>query len=160
VAGGCGGFGSSKTIAKTGAVGATFSGPGGLRVQLVRYLPRVAPPRKDVTGLATPKDGTHFVAFLVRMCITTSYLPTLSERNFTVPLAGGGAALRKFPQTVLADDLNLLGEPGCERGYVVFQVPRRRRARGLHFALSFTKSDPNGYSDGTNVRFAWTLPAA
>jgi hypothetical protein len=125
-------------------------------VQLVRYLPRVAP-KHDVTRMATPLDGTRFVAFLVRMCVRTRGLPILSENNFSVPLVGGGEAKVKFPQTVFADDLDLLGEPGCERGYVVFQVPRGRRPHDLHFALSFTRGDVNGFDHDTTISFDWPL---
>jgi hypothetical protein len=155
--GSVGGGGSTKTIARTGAVGRALTGPGGLSVQLVRYLPRVAP-KKDVTRMATPADGTRFVAFQVRMCVKTSGLPILSDSNFTVPLAGGGRAVLKFPQTVFADDLNLLGEPGCERGYIVFQVPRPRRASLLHFALDVQRSNAEGFTDSTKIRFEWSLP--
>jgi hypothetical protein len=140
-------------------VGDTFGGPGGLRVQLVRYRPSV-PAASDVSGLATPADGTHFAAFLVRMCVDTSGLPILSERNFSVPLVKGGEAELKFPQSVLAPDLNLLGEPGCERGYVVFQVPKGRRASDLKFELSVSKGDAQGYTHNTHVRFDWALPGS
>ena len=157
-AAGCG-FGSTKTISKTGVVGQEFDGPGGLQVQLVRFLKRVPPPGNDVSGLATPKPGTHFVAFLIRMCINTTGLPTLSERNFTVPLAGGGEAELKFPETVFTDDLDLLGTPGCEQGHVVFQVPRHRRASDVRFSLDVAKGDAHGYTDTTKIRFDWKLPA-
>src|SRR3954468_2019893 len=158
-AGGCGvGGGSSRTIARTGRVGATFTGPGGLSVRLVRYLPRVAP-KHDVTRMATPADGTRFVAFLVRACVRTRYLPIVSESDFSVPLAGGGQATAKFPQTVFDEDFGLLGDAGCERGWVVFQVPRRRRAHALQFELAFTRGDSEGFDHDTTIRFVWTLPA-
>jgi hypothetical protein len=160
LAAGCSGVGGDRTttIAKTGTVGQALTGPGGLSVRLIRYLPRVAP-RKDVTRMGTPADGTRFVAFLVSMCVRTSSLPILSDSSFTVPLAGGGEAVAKFPQTVFDDDLNLLGEPGCERGHIVFQVPRRRHASLLHFAVDVDRSNPDGFTDSTRIRFEWTLPA-
>ena len=155
---GCG-LGSTKTISKQGVVGQAFDGPGGLQVQLVRYVQRVPPPADDVSGLATPKKGTHFVAFAVRMCINTTGLPSIAQRNFNVPLAGGGEAELKFPETVFDDDLGLLGTPGCEEGHVVFQVPRRRRASDLRFDLDVNRGDAEGYSHTTKIRFDWTLPA-
>jgi hypothetical protein len=156
--GGCG-FGSTKTISKTGVIGQAFDGPGGLQVQLVKYLRHVAPPAHDVTGLATPRKGTHFVAFAIRMCIATTGLPTISQRNFDVPLAGGGTAEPKFPETVFDDDLNLLGTPGCEEGHIVFQVPRGRRPGDLRFGLDVNRGDAQGYSHKTDIRFDWKLPA-
>jgi hypothetical protein len=156
---GFGSGGSSETISGTGVVGQEFDGPGGLQVQLVRYHHRVARPAKDVTGLATPKKGTHFVAFLIRMCVGTTGLPTLSQRNFTAPLAAAGGAELKFPETVYTDDLNLLGTPGCEQGHIVFQVPRRGRVSELRFALDVRKGDARGYTHSTKIRFGWKLPA-
>jgi hypothetical protein len=147
----------TATIRHNGVAGDTFKGTGGLRVTLVRYIPRVRRPGRDVTGLASPKPGTHFVAFLVRMCINTSNLPTISEQNFSVPLVGGGEAAAKFPQTVYADDLDLLGEAGCERGYLVFQVPRGARPSDLRFGLDINKSTSEGYSNDTDIRYDWAL---
>ena len=155
-AGGCS-VGRATTITHNGVIGDTFKGTGGLRVTLVRYSRHVSPPPHDVTGLATPKPGTHFVAFLVRMCINTSGLPTISDRNFSVPLVGGGEAAAKFPQTVYADDLGLLGEAGCEHGHIVFQVPRGKRPSDLRFKLDISKGTTQGYSDNTNIRFDWKL---
>jgi hypothetical protein len=153
---GCG-FGSTKTISKSGPIGQTFDGPGGLQVQLVKYNARV-PPGGDVPGLAKPKPGTHFVSFFVRLCINTTGLPVISQRNFNVPLSDGGEAELKFPETVYSDDLNLLGEPGCESGHTVFQVPKGRRASDLRFALDVAKGDAQGYTNTTKVRFDWKLP--
>jgi hypothetical protein len=158
LAAGCGLPGSTKTISKSGPVGQAFDGPGSLQVQLVRFLPRVAP-GTDVSGLATPKPGTHFVSFLVHMCVQTTGLPTISQGNFDVPLRGGGAAEIKFPETVYTDDLNILGTPGCETGHIVFQVPRRRRPSDLRFALDVLKGDVEGNTQKTKIRFDWTLPA-
>jgi hypothetical protein len=158
LAAGCGLSGnSSKTISKSGRVGEAFDGPGGLQVQLVLFVSKV-PSGDDVSGLATPKAGTHFVAFLVRMCVQTTGLPTIAQQNFAVPLAGGGAAEIKFPETVYDDDLNLLGEPGCEKGHIVFQVPRKRRPSDLRFALDVVNGDAEGHSQSTKVRFDWVLP--
>ena len=72
-------------------------------------------------------------------------------------LAGGGTAPLKFPETVFADDLNLLGEAGCEQGHMVFQVPGHRRPRRLRFALEKSENDPGGGTNTTRVRFAWRL---
>ena len=158
LAAGCGLPGSSKTISKSGPVGQAFEGPGGLQVQLVRFLPRV-PPGDDVSGLATPKPGTHFVSFFVHMCVQTTELPTISQGNFAVPLSGGGEAEIKFPETVYTDDLNILGEPGCESGHIVFKAPRRRRPSDLRFTLDVLKGDTEGNTQTTKIRFDWKLPA-
>ena len=149
-------FGSSSTISRSGAIGETFRGPGGLQVQAVRYLPHVAAGH-DISGLATPRRGTHFVAFLIRECIATFDLPTLSQRNFTLALADGTNAALKFPETVFADDLDLLGEPGCERGHIVFEVPRSGRPAALSFALDWSKTNGRGSLRTTNLRFLWRL---
>jgi hypothetical protein len=154
---GCSALSNSKTISGTGRPGSTLTGPDGLRITLVRYLPRVRAKRGDVSGLATPRRGTHFAAFLLRECVKTLYLPTLSSNAYSVTLPGGALAAPKFPQDVFADDLGLLGEPGCERGYLVFQVPNGKRPSQLRFALDYSRSDPNGNPSGTKIRFGWTL---
>ena len=146
----------TTTITRIGVPGQTLTGPRGLRVTLVRYLPHV-PARADASGLATPNEGTRFVAFLVRPCVGSLYLPTISDQNFSVDLAGGGLGGRKFPQTVLADSLDLLGTKGCERGHIVFQVPVHRRPSELRFALDYRAKDPEGRTQSTRVRFHWRL---
>jgi hypothetical protein len=146
----------TTTISHSGAVGQTLRGPGGLQVQVVRYLPRV-PAQRDVSGLATPQPGTHFAAFVVRMCIATIDLPTIAPQSFHVILANGAEAPLKFPQTVFADDLSLLGEPGCERGHIVFQVPQSQRPSALRFGLEWARTDMQGFTDSTKLRFEWTL---
>jgi hypothetical protein len=146
----------TATIAHSGAVGQTLRGPGGLQVQVVRYLPRV-PARRDVSGLATPRPRTHFAAFLIRMCIATVNLPTIAPQSFHLVLSNGAEAPLKFPQTVFADDLDLLGEPGCERGHIVFQVPQSERPSALRFDLDWATSNIQGFTDSTKLRFEWTL---
>jgi hypothetical protein len=146
----------STTISHSGGVGQTLRGPGGLQVQVVRYLPRVRPHR-DVSGLAAPEPGTHFTAFVVRMCVATIYLPTIAPQNFHLVLADGTEASLKFPQTVFADDLDLLGEPGCERGYIVYQVPRSERPNSLRFGLDWARTDMQGFTNTTRLRFEWSL---
>jgi hypothetical protein len=155
VVSGCTDLGTT-TISHGGAVGQTLRGPGGLQVQVLRYVHRVRA-EHDVSGLATPEPGTHFAAFLIRMCITTTYLPTIAPQNFHLILTNGAEALLKFPQTVFADDLDLLGEPGCERGHIVFQVPRSRQPSALSFGLDWAHSDMQGYTNSTKLRFEWTL---
>lgn len=147
---------STTTISHSGAVGQTLRGPGGLQVRVVRYLRHVSG-RRDPSGLATPRRGTHFAAFVVRMCITTVYLPTIAPQSFHLILADGAEASLKFPQTVFADDLDLLGELGCERGYIVFQVPRRERPSALRFGLDWARTDMQGFTNATKLRFEWTL---
>jgi hypothetical protein len=148
---------SGRTISHSGAVGQALSGPGGLQVQPVRYLARVTAAHHDVTGLATPAPGTRFSAFLIRMCIKTVNLPTIAPQNFALRLADGSSAPLKFPETVFADDLDLLGEPGCERGHIVFQVPRGARPAELRFALSWSTPSPDGNDSTTKVRLAWKV---
>ncbi len=147
----------TNTISHAGAVGQTLLGPGGLQVRLVRYLPRV-PARHDVSGLATPAPGTHFAAFLIHICIATTYLPTIGPQNFTLALADGADATLKFPQSLFANDLDLLGEPGCERGHIVFEVPRRERPTALRFGLAWGTTDIQGFTDSTKLQFEWKLP--
>jgi hypothetical protein len=146
----------TTTISHGGAVGQTLRGPGGLQVQVVRYLRRVRAHR-DVSGLATPRSGTHFAAFVVRMCVATLYLPTIAPQNFHLVLANGTEAALKFPQTVFAEDLDLLGEPGCERGHIVFQVPHSERPSSLTFRLDWARTDMQGFTNATKLRFEWTL---
>lgn len=146
----------ATTISHSGAVGQTLRGPGGLRVEVVRYLPHVHA-RRDVSGLATPQRGTHFAAFVIRMCVATLYLPTIAPQSFHLILASGANAPLKFPQTVFADDLDLLGEPGCERGHIVFQVPRRERPSALRFGLDWATTDMQGFTNSTKLRFEWAL---
>ena len=146
----------TTTISHSGAVGRTLRGPGGLQVQVVRYLPRV-PARRDVSGLATPQPRTHFAAFVIRMCVATIDLPTIAPQSFHLALASGAQAPLKFPQTVFADDLDLLGEPGCERGHIVFQVPRSAQPRALKFDLDWANTDMHGFTNSTKLHFEWTL---
>lgn len=146
----------TTTISHSAAVGQTLRGPGGLQVQVVRYLRRV-PARRDVSGLATPQPGTHFAAFVVRMCIATIDLPTIAPQSFHLILANGAEAPLKFPQTVFAGDLDLLGEPGCERGHIVFQVPQRERPSALRFGLDWASSDMQAFTNSTKLRFEWPL---
>ncbi|HEY1522354.1 MAG TPA: hypothetical protein VGF70_05015 [Solirubrobacteraceae bacterium] len=149
----------TNTISHTGGVRQTLRGPGGLQVRLVRYLPRV-PARHDVSGLATPTPGMHFVAFLIHMCIATSYLPTIAPQNFALALANGVDATLKFPQSVFAKDLDLLGAAGCERGHIVFEVPHNERPTALRFGLDWSTTDMEGFTNSTKLRFEWKLSHA
>ena len=153
---GCTAIDRTNTISHAGAVGQTLRGPGGLQVQLVRYLPRV-PAKHDISGLATPRRGTHFAAFLIRVCIDTTGLPTIAPQSFALVLANGAEATLKFPQSVFTDDLDLLGEPGCERGHIVFQVPKSGRPTTLRFGLDWGTHNIQGLTDNTKVRFEWKL---
>ena len=91
------------------------------------------------------------------MCIATVYLPTIAPQSFHLILANGAEARLKFPQTVFADDLDLLGEPGCERGYIVFQVPQSERPSALRFGLDWATTDMQGFTNSTKLRFEWTV---
>jgi len=147
-----------KTVHKTGVVGQTLTGPGGLQVTPSKYRPIVPAPSHDVTGLATPAAGMHFASFLIAMCITTSGLPTIAPQNFTLELADGNEAPLKFPETVFSDDLDLLGEAGCEQGHIVFEVPSAGHPSKLKFKLDSSRPDPNGGSSfKTHVRFEWAV---
>jgi hypothetical protein len=126
-------------------------------VQPVRYVASVRTPHHDVTGLATPAPGTRFAAFLIRMCIKSLYLPTIAPQSFDLRLADGRSAPLKFPETVFADDLDLLGEPGCEHGHIVFQVPHGARPSELRFGLSWSTPSPDGNAATTKVHFAWKI---
>ncbi len=145
-----------RSIDHSGVVGETLRGPSGLQVQVVRYLPHVRA-RRDVTGLGTPLPRTHFAAFKVRVCVATLYLPTIGTANFHLALSNGAEAKLKSPETVYADDLGLLGESGCERGHVLFQVPRGQRPTALGFNLDWAVNNGQGFTDRTRLRFHWTL---
>ena len=154
VLGGCF-LSGGKTVHQTGEIGQTLTGPGGLRVTPTKYRPRV-PAKNDVTGLGTPAPGTHFASFLISICITTTNLPTISSRNFSLELDSGDEAALKSPQTVFSDDLNLLGEAGCEQGHIVFEVPTGGQPSKLAFKLDYSRPDPNGGSTfDTHVRLQW-----
>ena len=151
---------TGKTIKKDGAVGDTLTGTHGLAVTLVHYNRRTPKVERDVTGLASAPKGTRFVGFEVKVCVGDAGLPTISERNFTVDLANGGEAEQKFPQTVYPDDLNLVGEEGCEQGHIVFIVPRGDRPTDLKFDLDYSKPTPSNSgssSSKTKIRFTWAL---
>ena len=91
------------------------------------------------------------------MCVATLYLPTVGAANFHLDLADGGEARLKSPESVYDDDLNLLGEPGCERGHVLFQVPRGQRPAALGFNLDWAVNNGQGFTDRTKLRFRWSL---
>jgi hypothetical protein len=147
-----------KTVHKTGVVGQTLTGPGGLQVTPSKYRPTVPAPSHDVTGLATPAPGTHFASFLIAMCISTTDLPTIAPQNFSLKLDDGSDAALKFPETVFSSDLDLLGEAGCEQGHIVFQVPTPGRPSKLAFKLDYSRPDPNGGSTfDTHVRLEWAV---
>jgi hypothetical protein len=147
-----------QTISHSGTVGQTLTGPQGLKIQPSGYHPQISAGH-DVSGLATPAPGTHFASFLINICISSSGLPTISEQNFHLDLDGGGEAPLKFPQTRLSD-LNLLGEAGCERGHIVFQVPTGGTPTALRFTLDVDRNDAQGSEDITKVRLKWALPVS
>jgi hypothetical protein len=148
-----------KTVHKTGVIGQTLTGPGGLQITPSKYRPIVPAPAHDVTGLATPARGTHFASFLIAMCITTTDLPTIAAQNFGLELADGSEAALKFPQDVFSSDLDLLGEAGCERGHIVFQVPSAGHPSKLTFKLDASRPDNvnGGSSFDTHVRLEWSV---
>jgi hypothetical protein len=149
---------SGKTVHHAGVIGQTLTGPGGLQITPTKYRPRVPAPRHDVTGLATPAPGAHFASFLISMCINTTDLPTISQQNFSLELASGDDAVLKFPQDVFSNDLDLLGEAGCEQGHIVFQVPTGGQPANLRFKLDYSRPDPNGGSTfDTHVRLVWAV---
>ncbi len=146
-----------KTVHQSGVIDQTLTGPGGLRVTPSKYRPRV-PAKHDVTGLGSPAPGTHFASFYISICINTVNLPTISSRNFALELKAGGEAALKSPQTVFSDDLDLLGEAGCEQGHIVFQVPTGGQPSQLTFKLDYSRPDPNGGSTfDTHVRLEWAV---
>ncbi len=147
----------AKTVHHSGVIGQTLTGPGGLAVTPDKYRPLVPAPRTDVTGLATPAPGTHFASFLIHICITTSDLPTIASQNFGLELTDGSDAVLKFPEDVFSDDLDLLGESGCEQGHIVFQVPARGHPATLTFKLDIDRSDSQGNEDTTHVRLEWMV---
>jgi hypothetical protein len=140
----CGCALGTKTVSHSGAVGEALSGPGGLKIQPVRYLPHV-------------RGGHRLAAFLIHECVGTLYLPTIGQQNFDLRLRNGAAAPLVFPEEVFSDDLDLLGEPGCEQGHIVFRIPAGERPAELRFALSWSTSDPDGNARTTKVRFAWKV---
>src|SRR4051812_13313181 len=148
---------TGKTVEKDGTIGSTLTGPHGLAVTLVKYDKRTPKVERDITGLASAPEGTHFVAFEVKVCVGDAGLPTISGRNFTADLAKGGEAEQKFPQTVYPDDFDLVGTEGCEQGHLVFIVPRGDSPTDLKFDLDYSKPSPDGTSSNTKVRFTWTL---
>jgi hypothetical protein len=151
---------NTKTISHSAAVGTTLrGGVGGLKITPTNYHPMISAGH-DGSGLDVPAAGTHFASLVIRECITSLYLPTIGQSNYSLGLAGGGQAQLKGAETRFADDLDLLGEPGCEQGHIVFQVPAGRTPSALTFALDVTNTTSNGEDDShTKVRLTWTLGA-
>ncbi len=91
------------------------------------------------------------------MCIATVDLPTIAPQSFHLILANGTEAPLKFPQTVFADDLNLLGEPGCEHGHMLFQASHSERPSAMRFGLDWAATDIQDFTTSTKLRLEWTL---
>ena len=84
------------------------------------FTDEVPQPRgRDLSGQAKPREGTDFFATNVKACKDTG--PEVRAVDFRLTGAGG-TGQPTLPQTVYPDGFESLRK-GCERGWIVFEVP-------------------------------------
>lgn len=149
VASGCG------TTTRSAKVGEMLSG-GGVHVTVERVDLHPPIPSDDVTGLGTPAAGHRLIAARVRICSNVG--PAIGTWDFGLSLSDGSSALIKFPQENYADGFDSV-RTGCERGWVVFELPASSRPTKIRFAF-----DDSGSGSGTvagrpetHERFSWAI---
>ena len=128
----------------------------GLAVTLVRVAREVPRRRgRDLSGLATPAPGTRFVGVDVRACNEDGG-PAIGPYSFKLELSGGGEGRLRFPQRVLEDDFETV-RTGCERGWIVFEVPHGESAEALRFRFDDTASAAPSRRREKHSRFRWDV---
>ena len=149
---------SGKTIHHTGVIDQTLTGPGGLQVTPSKYRPRVPAPAPRRDGARDARAG-NALRVVLDLDVHQHDRPADDLGAELQPRAGiGRHAVLKFPQDVFSNDLDLLGEAGCEQGHIVFQVPTGGQPAKLKFKLDSSRPDPNGGSSfDTHVRLEWAV---
>jgi hypothetical protein len=148
VVSGCGLY----TTSRNGQVGDTLSA-GALRATVIKVKRRVRPPRHDVTGLATPSAGSRFFGVEVDVCNEAGL--AIKPYDFQLEQDGGDKVHPHLPQTVYSDDFGGV-RTGCERGWMLFEIPTGSRPTKLSFKYDDTgNARPSGKEK--HARFSWDL---
>ena len=148
--GGCG------ATERHGRVGDALKGDH-LQAKLLAWVPTVPDRllRDDVTGLNQPARGMRFAAVDVALCNDTG--AAAMAWQFELRMDDGAKAHPHQPTSVYDDTLDTVRE-GCERGWVVFQIPAGARPTTLHYEFDWSQPGVNGVPrDSEDVRFDWSL---
>ncbi len=144
------------TTSIRGEVGDALKGEH-LQAKLLAWVPTV-PERRlrdDVTGLNTPRRGMRFAAVDVALCNDTG--AAAMAWQFELRMDDGAKARPHQPTSVYENTLETVRD-GCERGWVVFQIPTGARPTALQYEFDWSEPGINGVPrDSEHVRFDWSL---
>ena len=110
----------------------------------------------DITGLSTPRSGTRFVGVKVNVCNDSAQ--AIKPYDFELELDTGDSLHSvhpRLPVTIYSDDFETLRD-GCERGWMVFELPEEARPEAVKFKYDDTGSASAGDTE-KHVRFRWDV---
>jgi hypothetical protein len=130
-----------------------------LQAKLLTFVPEV-PERRlghDVTGLNAPGRGMRFAAADFAVCNQTG--AAAIPWRFELRLGDGSSVHPHGAMSVYDDALEMVRD-GCDRGWVVWQIPAQATAKSVYY--EFDWSHQNGQPGSGSVseehdRFDWSL---
>jgi hypothetical protein len=129
-----------------------------VQAKLLQWVPSVPEKRlgHGVTGLNRPGNRMRFAAVDVALCNDTG--AAAIAWRFELRLADGSSVHPKVPTSIYGDALDVVRD-GCDRGWIVYEVPADARAKTLHYEFDWSHQTANGssYSDNEHDRFDWSL---
>jgi hypothetical protein len=144
------------TTERHGEVGDALKGDR-VQAKLLRFVARV-PERRlghDVTGLNAPARGMRFAAADVAVCNDTG--AAAIAWRFELRLADGSSVHPHGPTSVYDDALETVRE-GCDRGWVVWQIPADARAASVYYEFDWSHRRGTSPSiEEEHDRFHWSL---
>jgi len=144
------------TTERHGEVGDALKGDH-LQAKLLRFVPRV-PERllsRDVTGLNAPARGMRFAAADVAVCNDTG--AAAIPWRFELRLGGGASVHPRGPTSIYDDALETVRD-GCDRGWVVWQVPADVEAESVYYEFDWSHRRGSSTSvEEEHDRFHWTV---
>jgi hypothetical protein len=144
------------TNERSGAVGDALKGDH-VQAKLLRFVARV-PERRlshDVTGLNAPARGKRFAAADVAVCNDTG--AAAIAWRFELRLADGSSVHPNGPTSIYDDALETVRE-GCDRGWVVWQIPADVRAESVYYEFDWSRRRGSSSAiEEEHDRFHWSL---
>jgi hypothetical protein len=142
---------------RTGAVGDALKGKH-VQAKLLAWVPTVPAKRlgHDITGLSTPAHGMRFAAADIALCNDTG--AAAIAWHFELRLDDSSSVHPQTASQVYDDQLDTVRD-GCDRGWIVYQVPKAAKVKTLHYEFDWSHQTANGssYSESEHDRFDWSL---
>ena len=145
-------LGACGSTSKDGKVGDTLSADS-LKATVTRVAQKVPSKEGDITGLSTPGPGKRFIGVKVDVCNDSAQ--AIKPYDFELEPEGGDSVHPRLPQKVFSDDFEGLRD-GCERGWMIFEVPEEARPKAVKFKYDDTGSASPGDTE-KHVRFRWNV---